>query len=47
MLNRKETSLTRSEELIAAVLQSGFPHLDGLIRLFVGGNYMGAMFDPC
>ena len=34
----KETSLTRSEQLIAAVQRSGFPHLDSLIHLFVGGS---------
>jgi predicted nucleotidyltransferase len=30
--------MTRDEQLIAAVQQSGFPHLDGLIHLFVGGS---------
>jgi len=30
--------LSRSEQLIAAVQQSGFPHLDSLIHLFVGGS---------
>jgi predicted nucleotidyltransferase len=34
----KETSLTRSEQLIAGVQQSGFPHPDCLIHLFVGGS---------
>jgi len=30
--------MTRAEQLIAAVQQSGFPHLDSLIHLFVGGS---------
>jgi len=30
--------LSRSEQVIAAVQQSGFPHLDSLIHLFVGGS---------
>jgi uncharacterized protein len=30
--------VTRSEQLIAAVKQSGFPHIDSLIHLFVGGS---------
>jgi predicted nucleotidyltransferase len=30
--------VTRSEQLIAAVQQSQFPHLDSLIHLFVGGS---------
>jgi uncharacterized protein len=29
---------TRAEQLIAAVQQSGFPHLDSLVHLFVGGS---------
>src|ERR1700722_12387685 len=33
-----EKSMTRAERLIAAVQQSGFPHLDSLIHLFVGGS---------
>ncbi len=35
---QKETSLTRSEQLISAVQQSQFPHLNSLIHLFVGGS---------
>src|SRR5215470_11810201 len=35
---RKEVHLTRSEQLIAAARQSGFPHLDSLIHVFVGGS---------
>jgi hypothetical protein len=30
--------MTRAKQLIAAVQQSGFPHLDSLIHLFVGGS---------
>jgi hypothetical protein len=30
--------MTRAEQLIDAVRQSEFPHLDGLIHLFVGGS---------
>jgi hypothetical protein len=30
--------MTRAEQLIAAVQQSGFPHLASLIHLFVGGS---------
>jgi predicted nucleotidyltransferase len=30
--------VTRAEQLIAAVQQSGFPHLGSLIHLFVGGS---------
>src|ERR1700676_146685 len=30
--------MTRAEQLIAAVQQSGFPYLDSLIHLFVGGS---------
>ena len=30
--------MTRAEQLIDAVQQSGFPHLDSLIHLFVGGS---------
>jgi uncharacterized protein len=30
--------MTRAEQLIAAVQQSGFPHLDSFIHLFVGGS---------
>ena len=30
--------MTRSEQLVAAVQQSGFPHPDSLIHLFVGGS---------
>jgi len=30
--------MTRAEQLIAAIQQSGFPHLDSLIHLFVGGS---------
>ena len=30
--------MTRAEQLTAAVQQSGFPHLDSLIHLFVGGS---------
>src|ERR1700746_3998591 len=30
--------MDRSEHLCAAVRESGFPHLDGLIHLFVGGS---------
>src|SRR5579864_5063388 len=30
--------MDRSEHLLAAVRESGFPHLDGLIHLFVGGS---------
>lgn len=30
--------MTRPEQLLAAVKQSGFPHLDSLIHLFVGGS---------
>jgi uncharacterized protein len=33
-----EKTMTRTEQLIAAVQQSGFPHLDSLIDLFVGGS---------
>ncbi len=33
-----EKTMTRAEQLIAAVQQSGFPHLDSLIHLFVGGS---------
>ena len=32
------SAMTRAEQLIAAVQQSGFPHLDSLIHLFVGGS---------
>jgi hypothetical protein len=37
---RKEENpgMSRAKQLIAAVEQSGFPHLDGLIHLFVGGS---------
>src|SRR5258707_972990 len=35
---RRESGMTRDEQLIAAVQQSGFPHLDSLIHLFVGGS---------
>jgi hypothetical protein len=31
-------AMTQAEQLIAAVQQSGFPHLDSLIDLFVGGS---------
>src|SRR5215471_18252420 len=34
----KGTYLTRSEQLISAVQQSQFPHLNSLIHLFVGGS---------
>ncbi len=30
--------MTRAEQLLAAVNESGFPHLDSLIHLFVGGS---------
>jgi hypothetical protein len=30
--------MTRAEQLMSAVEQSGFPHLDSLIHLFVGGS---------
>jgi len=30
--------MTRAEQLIDAVQQSGFPHLNGLVHLFVGGS---------
>src|SRR5438094_10235981 len=30
--------VTRAEQLISAVRQSQFPHLDSLIHLFVGGS---------
>ena len=30
--------MDRSEHLLAAVQQSGFPHLNGLIHLFIGGS---------
>jgi predicted nucleotidyltransferase len=33
-----EKTMTRAEQLVAAVHQSGFPHLDSLIHLFVGGS---------
>ena len=32
--------MTRSEQLMSAVEQSGFPHLDSLIHLFVGGSQL-------
>src|SRR5580700_6706934 len=32
------SAMTRAEQLIDAVQQSGFPHLDSLIHLFVGGS---------
>jgi RNA repair pathway DNA polymerase beta family len=35
---RRQSGMTRAEQLIAAVQQSGFPHLDSLIHLFVGGS---------
>src|SRR5258708_5372934 len=35
---RRESGMTRDEQLIAAVQQSVFPHLDSLIHLFVGGS---------
>jgi uncharacterized protein len=35
---REGTSVTRAEQLIAAVKQSRFSHFDGLIHLFVGGS---------
>lgn len=31
-------SMTRAEQLIAAVEQAGFPYLNSLIHLFVGGS---------
>ena len=34
----KGTSLTRSEQLVSAVGQSGFPYLGSVIHLFVGGS---------
>src|SRR6202035_4940669 len=33
-----EKTMTRAEQLMSAVEQSGFPHLDSLIHLFVGGS---------
>ena len=30
--------MTRAEQLIAAVQQSGFPHFDSLIHLFANGS---------
>jgi predicted nucleotidyltransferase len=33
-----EKAMTRAEQLVAAVQQSGFPHLDSLIHVFVGGS---------
>jgi uncharacterized protein len=30
--------MTRAEQLLSAVQQSGFPHLDSLVHLFVGGS---------
>jgi len=38
LLNRKGILVTRSEQLISAVQQSQFPHLDSLIHLFIGGS---------
>jgi hypothetical protein len=31
-------AMTRAEQLMSAVDQSGFPHLSSLIHLFVGGS---------
>jgi len=40
-----EKTMTRAEQLIAAVQQSGFPHLDSLIHLFVGGSELHGAKD--
>jgi hypothetical protein len=41
-----EKTMTRAEQLIAAVQQSGFPHLDSLIHLFVGGSELHGADEP-